>query len=68
MGDNVQMLYRWRRLYTPGDERTENFEAQDENGALRQRIAELDEDNYILYPLGHRWKKNLTPSPGGPKH
>jgi transposase-like protein len=50
------MLYRWRRLYTPDGEKTQFSEAQDENSALRQRITELEEENYILYPQGYRQK------------
>ena len=48
LGVNVQMPYRWRRLYTPDGEKTQFSESQDDNKALRQRIAELEEENYIL--------------------
>lgn len=68
LGIHPQLLRRWRQLYTPGGKKTKLSEANDELSALRQRIAELKEENYILYPKEHAWKKNPTPSQSGPKH
>lgn len=48
LGIHVQLLYRWRQQYTPEGEKTKLAEAQDEASVLRQRIAELEEENYIL--------------------
>ncbi len=56
LGVHPQLLYRWRQLYTPEGEKTKLSEANDENSALRQRIAGFEEENYILYPKGHRQK------------
>ena len=44
LGVHPQLLYRWRQLYTPEGEKTKLSEANDENSALRQRIAELEEE------------------------
>lgn len=48
LGIHVQLLYNWRRQYTPEGEKTKLADAQDEASILRQRIAELEEENYIL--------------------
>ena len=48
LGIHVQMLYRWRRQFTPDGEKTQLSEAQDEVSKLRKRIADLEEENYIL--------------------
>lgn len=48
LGIHVQLLYCWRQQYTPEGEKTKLAEAQDEASVLRQRIAELEEENYIL--------------------
>lgn len=48
LGINVQLLYRWRKQFTPDGEKTQLSEAQDEAAMLRKRIAELEEENYIL--------------------
>ena len=48
LGIHVQLLYRWRQQFTPEGEKTQLSEAQDEATMLRKRIAELEEENYIL--------------------
>lgn len=48
LGIRVQLLYRWRQRYTPEGEKTKLAEAHDEANLLRRRIAELEEENYIL--------------------
>lgn len=48
LGISVQLLYRWRQQLTPEGEKTKLAEAQEAAKLLRQRIAELEEENYIL--------------------
>ncbi|NLS44201.1 MAG: transposase [Firmicutes bacterium] len=58
LGVQTQLLYRWRQLYTLEGEKTKLSEANDENSALRQRIAELEEENYILKKATAFFAKN----------
>lgn len=48
LGIDVQLLYRWRKQFTPDGEKTQLSQAHDEATMLRKRIAELEEENYIL--------------------
>lgn len=48
LGITSAMLYRWRKDYTPEGNKTEAAEQHDEMRALRARIAELEEENYIF--------------------
>lgn len=48
LGISSNMLYRWRKRYTPDGEKTEMAHQQDEMHQLRLRNAELEEENYIL--------------------
>lgn len=48
LGISSNMLYRWRKKYTPDGEKTEMAQQQDEMRQLRLRNAELEEENYIL--------------------
>ena len=58
LGIHVSMLHRWRRLHTPDGEKTQFSEVQDENRALKRRIAELEEENYILKKATAFFAKN----------
>jgi len=58
LGINIQTLYRWQKLYTPDGEVTKLSQAKDENSILRQRIAELEEENYILKKATAFFAKN----------
>jgi transposase len=48
LGISSNMLYRWRKKYTPDGEKTEMAQQQDEMRQLRIQNAELEEENYIL--------------------
>ncbi|MDD3229934.1 MAG: transposase [Oscillospiraceae bacterium] len=48
LGISSNMLYRWRKKYTPDGDKTEAAQQQDEMRKLRLRNAELEEENYIL--------------------
>lgn len=48
LGISAGLLGKWRRKYTPSGEKTELSQEQEENRRLRQRISELEEENYIL--------------------
>ena len=48
LGISSNMLYRWRKKYTPDGEKTGMAQQQDEMHQLRLRNAELEEENYIL--------------------
>jgi transposase len=44
LGVTSNMLYRWRKKYTPDGDKTQLAELSE----LRKRVAELKEENYIL--------------------
>ena len=48
LGVTGNMIYRWRKKYTPTGEKTQLAEQQDELSELRKRVSELEEENYIL--------------------
>ena len=48
LGVTSNMIYRWRKKYTPDGEKTQLAQQQDELSKLHKRIAELEEENYIL--------------------
>ena len=48
LGVTSNMLYRWRKKYTPDGDKTQLAEQQDKLSELRKRVAELEEENYIL--------------------
>ena len=48
LGVTSNMIYRWRKKYTPDSDKTQLAEQQDELSELRKRVAELEEENYIL--------------------
>jgi transposase len=48
LGVTSNMIYRWRKKYTPDGDKTQLAEQQDELSELRKRVAELEEENYIL--------------------
>lgn len=48
LGVTSNMIYRWRKKYTPNGEKTQLAQKQEELSKLRKRIAELEEENYIL--------------------
>jgi transposase len=52
------MIYRWRQKYTPEGEKTQLAQQQDELSALRRRIADLEEENYILKKASAFFAKN----------
>lgn len=57
-GITSNMIYRWRRKYTPDGEKTQLAQQQDELSELRKRIAELEEENYILKKASAFFAKN----------
>ena len=52
------MIYRWRKRYTPDGDKTQVAQQQEELGQLRCRIAELEEENYILKKASAFFAKN----------
>ncbi|WP_281391066.1 transposase [Caproicibacterium amylolyticum] len=46
LGISSNMLYRWRKRYTPDGDKAEMVQQQDEMRQLRLRNAELEEENY----------------------
>ena len=48
LGVTSNMIYRWRKKYTPDGDKTQTAQQQEELSQLRCRIAELEEENYIL--------------------
>ena len=58
LGISSNMLYRWRKKYTPDGEKTEMAQQQDEMRQLRLRNAELEEENYILKKASAFFAKN----------
>jgi transposase len=57
-GITSNMIYRWRRKYTPDGEKTQLAQQQDELSEFRKRIAELEEENYILKKASAFFAKN----------
>lgn len=58
LGVTSNMIYRWRKKYTPEGEKTQLAQQQDELSNLRKRIAELEEENYILKKASAFFAKN----------
>jgi transposase len=58
LGITSNMIYRWRKKYTPEGDRTQMAQQQDEMNQLRSRIAELEEENYILKKASAFFAKN----------
>lgn len=48
LGLHPSVLHRWRRHYTPDGDKTQMASQQEEISKLRSKIAELEEENYIL--------------------
>lgn len=48
LGVHPSVLHRWRRRYTPDGDKTQMVSQQEEISDLRSKIAELEEENYIL--------------------
>ena len=58
LGITTNMIYRWRKKYTPEGEKTQIAQQQDDMNQLRSRIAELEEENYILKKASAFFAKN----------
>mgnify|MGYP000496678640 FL=1 len=48
LGVRTNLIYRWRKLYTPDGDKTKMATQNDEIQVLRTRIAELEEENDVL--------------------
>lgn len=48
LGIHESILHRWRKKYTPDGDKTQMAGQQEEINQLRSKIAELEEENYIL--------------------
>ena len=48
LGITSNMIYIWRKKYTPEGDKTKMAQQQEDVSGLRSRIAELEEENYIL--------------------
>jgi len=51
------MIYLWCKKYTPEGDKTKMAQQQDDMSELRSRIAELEEENYILKKRLHSSRK-----------
>ena len=51
LGITTNMIYLWRKKYTPEGDKTKMAQQQEDMSELRSRIAELEEENYILKKL-----------------
>lgn len=58
LGVRTNLIYRWRKAYTPEGDKTKMAEQNDEIQALRTRIAELEEENDILKKTSAYFAKN----------
>ena len=58
LGVTSNMIYRWRKKYTPDGEKTQLAQQQEELSKLHKRIAELEEENYILKKASAFFAKN----------
>lgn len=48
LGMGTNLIYRWRKMYTPVGDKTKMTEQNGEIQDLRARIAELEEENDVL--------------------
>ena len=48
LGIAANMLYRWRQKYTAAGDKTQIAQQQEDINELRSRIAEFEEESYIL--------------------
>jgi len=58
LGINTNMLHRWRQKYTPDGDKSKMAQQQDDLSQLRSRIAELEEENFILKKASAFFAKN----------
>jgi transposase len=58
LGIRTNLIYRWRKVYTPEGDKTKMAEQNDEIQVLRTRIAELEEENDILKKASAYFAKN----------
>ena len=58
LGVMSNMINRWRKKYTPDGEMTQLAQQQDELSELHRRIADLEEENYILKKASAFFVKN----------
>lgn len=58
LGITTNMIYRWRQKYTPDGDKTQMAEQQNELSKLHSRVAELEEENYILKKATAYFAKN----------
>lgn len=58
LGIHENVLFRWRKVYTPEGDKTQMAEQHDEIGRLQCRIAEPEEENDILKKASAYFAKN----------
>lgn len=58
LGVRTNLIYRWRKMYTPEGDKTKMADQNDEIQVLRTRIAELEEENDILKKASAYFAKN----------
>jgi transposase len=58
LGISTNMIYLWRKKYTPTGDKTKMAQQQEDVSQLRSRIAELEEENYILKKASAFFAKN----------
>ena len=58
LGITSNMIYLWRRKYTPEGDKTRMAQQQEDMSQLHSRIAELEEENYILKKASAFFERN----------
>ena len=58
LGITTNMIYRWRQKYTPDGDKTQMAEQHEELSTWHSRVAELEEENYILKKATAFFAKN----------
>ncbi|MFV0413000.1 MAG: transposase [Oscillospiraceae bacterium] len=58
LGISPNRIYHWRKKYIPDGDKTQLAKQQEDLSELRSRIAELEEENYILKKASAFFAKN----------
>ena len=58
LGITANMRYLWRKKFTPEGDKPRMAQQQEDMNQLRSRIAELEEENYILKKASAFFAKN----------
>ena len=58
LGVSVSMLYRWKKRYTPEGDKTQYATMEEDNRALRLKLAELRMERDMLKKAAAYFAKN----------